>query len=57
MVLAPCREGAIPILMAHNTNLLSMSKFLEEIKQMDMVYTLLPCGDSEAKASTYLLPL
>lgn len=51
IVLAPHREGAIHTPVAHSTNMLSMSRFLEEIKQVDVVYALLTCGDSATKAS------
>ena len=45
-VLAPRREGTIPTPVANNTNLLSMTKFLVKIERVDVVYTLLPCGNS-----------
>ncbi|KAE8676682.1 putative CCCH-type zinc finger family protein [Hibiscus syriacus] len=42
IVLAPRWEGLTPTPVTHNTTLLSMSKFLDEIEHGDVVYALLP---------------
>ncbi|KAE8697779.1 putative Quercetin 3-O-methyltransferase 1 [Hibiscus syriacus] len=46
IVLAPRREGLTPTPVTHNTTLLSMSRFLDEIEHGDMVYALLPCENN-----------
>ena len=44
VVLAPRKEGHSPTSASKSTNLLSMSRFLDAIKQESMIYALLPCG-------------
>ncbi|KAE8694063.1 putative Quercetin 3-O-methyltransferase 1 [Hibiscus syriacus] len=46
IVLAPRREGLTPTPVTHNTTLLSMSRFLDEIEHGDVVYALLPCENN-----------
>ncbi|XP_042959520.1 uncharacterized protein LOC122294651 [Carya illinoinensis] len=46
IVLAPRREGLTPTSVANNSNLLFMSRFLDEIEHGDVVYALLPCENS-----------
>ncbi|KAE8700504.1 putative CCCH-type zinc finger family protein [Hibiscus syriacus] len=46
IVLAPRREGLTPTPVTHNTTLLSMSRFLDEIDHGDVVYALLPCENN-----------
>ncbi|KAE8699360.1 putative CCCH-type zinc finger family protein [Hibiscus syriacus] len=46
IVLAPRREGLTPTPVTHNTTLLSMSRFLDEIEHVDVVYSLLPCENN-----------
>ncbi|XP_042942593.1 uncharacterized protein LOC122276749 [Carya illinoinensis] len=55
IVLVPRREGLTPTSIANNTNLLSMSRFSDEIKHGDMVYALLPCENSAVDVDTDLL--
>ncbi|XP_068655731.1 uncharacterized protein [Aristolochia californica] len=52
IVLAPRREGPTPTPIDGPSILLSMSRFLVEIEQKDLVYALLPCG----KSITYVTP-
>ncbi|XP_042950163.1 uncharacterized protein LOC122282277 [Carya illinoinensis] len=54
IVLAPQREGLTPTSVANNTNLLSMSKFLDEIEHGDVVYALLPCKNIAVDVDTDL---
>ncbi|KAG2673927.1 hypothetical protein I3760_13G111900 [Carya illinoinensis] len=54
IVLAPWREGLTPTPVANNTNLLSMSSFLDEIEHGDVVYALLPCENSAVDVDTDL---
>ncbi|XP_042953496.1 uncharacterized protein LOC122290046 [Carya illinoinensis] len=54
IVLVPRREGLTPTPEANNTNLLSMSRFLDEIEHGDMVYALLPCKNSAVDVDTDL---
>jgi hypothetical protein len=56
IVLAPRRDGANPVPVADNTNLLSMSRFLVEVERADRVYALLPCGDSAVDETPKLPP-
>ncbi|KAE8655337.1 putative Serine-threonine protein kinase, plant-type [Hibiscus syriacus] len=46
IVLAPRREGLTPTPVTHNTTLLSMSRFLDEIEHGNVVYALLPCENN-----------
>ncbi|KAE8672958.1 putative CCCH-type zinc finger family protein [Hibiscus syriacus] len=46
IMLAPRREGLTPTPVTHNTTLLSMSRFLDEIEHGDVVYALLPCENN-----------
>ncbi|KAE8663112.1 putative Quercetin 3-O-methyltransferase 1 [Hibiscus syriacus] len=48
IVLTPRREGLTPTPVTHNTTLLSMSRFLDEIEHGDVVYALLPCENNAA---------
>ncbi|XP_042979994.1 uncharacterized protein LOC122310185 [Carya illinoinensis] len=54
IVLAPRREGLTPTLVANNTNLLSMSRFLDEVEHGGVVYALLPCENSAIDVDTDL---
>ncbi|KAE8696147.1 putative CCCH-type zinc finger family protein [Hibiscus syriacus] len=54
IVLAPRREGLTPTPVTHNTNLLSMSRFLDEIEHGDVVYALLPCENNAVDVDTDL---
>lgn len=53
-MLAPRREGTTPIPVANNNHLLSMSRFLVEMERGDVVYALLPCGNSAMDVITDL---
>ncbi|KAE8655824.1 putative CCCH-type zinc finger family protein [Hibiscus syriacus] len=46
IVLAPRREGLTPTPVTHNTTMLSMSRFLDEIEHGGVVYALLPCENN-----------
>ncbi|KAE8702634.1 putative CCCH-type zinc finger family protein [Hibiscus syriacus] len=46
IVLAPRREGLTPTPITHNTTMLSMFRFLDEIEHGDVVYALLPCENN-----------
>ncbi|XP_042954672.1 uncharacterized protein LOC122291092 [Carya illinoinensis] len=54
IVLAPRQEGLTPTPVANNTNLLSMSRFLDEIEHGGMVFALLPCENSAVDVDTDL---
>eukprot|EP00253_Pinus_taeda_P018649 PITA_18649 len=54
IVLAPQREGTTLTPMANNNHLLSMSMFLVKMEHGDVVYALLPCGNSTADVTTDL---
>ncbi|KAE8681373.1 putative CCCH-type zinc finger family protein [Hibiscus syriacus] len=54
VVLAPRREGLTPTPVTHNTNLLSMSRFLDEIEHGGVVYALLPCENNAVDVDTDL---
>ncbi|XP_074579527.1 uncharacterized protein LOC141836014 [Curcuma longa] len=55
IVLAPQRERTTSIPPTKNTNLLSVSKFIDEMESGDVVYALLPCRD-EATIVDVALP-
>ncbi|XP_042962357.1 uncharacterized protein LOC122296620 [Carya illinoinensis] len=54
IVLVPRREGLTPTPIANNTNLLSMSRFLDEIEHEGVVYALLHCENSAVDVDTDL---
>lgn len=54
IVLAPRREGTTLTPMANNNHMLSMSRFLVEMEHGDVVYALLPCGNSTTDVTTNL---
>ncbi|KAE8695418.1 putative CCCH-type zinc finger family protein [Hibiscus syriacus] len=54
IVLAPRREGLTPTPVTHNTNLLSLSRFLDEIEHGGVVYALLPCENNAVDVDTDL---
>eukprot|EP00253_Pinus_taeda_P034038 PITA_34038 len=54
IVLAPRWEGTTLTPMANYNHLLSMSRFLVEMEHGDVVYALLPCGNSTTDVTTNL---
>ncbi|XP_041027073.1 uncharacterized protein LOC121267294 [Juglans microcarpa x Juglans regia] len=54
IVLAPHRERTTPTSIATSSNLLSMSRFLDEIGHEDVIYILLPCTNSAVDMSPNL---